>query len=367
MMYITFNDWAVRGQYGVSAKIMGQVHAFADAFGRVYFTGRKAGRVYLGCGEQMLEQQDIASLADYVDLLTGWLEKYHIEKTYIRYPLATHDFIRLLEHQKKSGIRSVLELPLYPYDKLLVDAPGVLLTDRKYRQEIPKYLDRIARVGGQEDVWGVKSIYIFNGIDMEKNCPPKHSRAKTEEIVFIVVSSMEPIHGYERLIEGLKNYYGDPHGTSRVRALLVGTGPEEARYKKMVQKYGLGEFVEFHGFQTGKKLEELYGRADIAVGALGGHKYQVSLWDTLKNAEYCLHGLPMVFSHVDLRFPPAAGFIFQAPPDDTPLDIGKILSFYNELRREDDFAARIQSYAREKLSWSSSLEPVIAYLKNENT
>ena len=51
MMYITFNDWAVRGQYGVSAKIMGQVHAFADAFGRVYFTGRKAGRVYLGCGE----------------------------------------------------------------------------------------------------------------------------------------------------------------------------------------------------------------------------------------------------------------------------------------------------------------------------
>ncbi len=362
MMYITFNDWAAQGQYGVGKKILGQMRVFADAFGRTYVTVRKAGKISLYSGERLLEQQDISAFADYVDAVLGWLKKYHIGKTYIRYPLATGDFIRLLAEQKSMGIRSVLEVPLYPYDKLLAPASAALQTDKMYRREIARYIERIARVGGEGDIWGIQSIYVFNGIDPQESFPLKHSRGKSEEVVFLVVSSMEPIHGYERLIKGLKRYYGEHPGTSRVRLLFAGTGTEEVRYKRLVQRYALGGCIEFHGFQSGEELAALYDRADIAVGALGGYKYRLDVWDTMKNAEYCRQGLPLVYSHVDLRFPEGTAFVFRVPDDDTPINIGNILEGYDHLRQKEDFSERIQAYARKKLSWSSSLKPVLQYL-----
>lgn len=360
MLYITFNNWADEEQYGVNRKVLGQVKAFAQRFGKVYVTKRFHEIIYLMFGDVVLEKEYAGTRSDYIAAVMKWAIKYHITKAYIRYPYATHPFVCLLRNLKDRGIKLVLELPGYPYEGELVRFEIAFLEDQIYRKEILKYIDRVALIGSRDKFLGMETTYIFNGLDMDCFPAKKKSVMQKNEVVLISVSSMIPTHGYERLIYGLKEYY-DKNDEPKVRIFFVGTGSQEEYYKKLVSDFNLKKYVDFYGFQKGDVLNALYDKADIAIGALGGYKEKTYVWDTLKNAEYCAHGLPIVYSHIDMRFPKGTPFVLQVPDDDSSIDIKSVLRFYGNLKKDEKMNEKIYSYAKEKLSWDYSMKPILDF------
>lgn len=62
------------------------------------------------------------------------------------------------------------------------------------------------------------------------------------------------------VFEALRN-----SGLKNVKLKVVGSGPALNRWRRLVEKFGLGESVEFTGQVTRDKLPGLYGRADVLV------------------------------------------------------------------------------------------------------
>ena len=70
----------------------------------------------------------------------------------------------------------------------------------------------------------------------------------------IVVSSLYYWHGYDRTIEGLKNYYKGTH-SKKVNLYIVGTGPEFVKYEKLIKEYDLENHVFLTGYKSGSALD----------------------------------------------------------------------------------------------------------------
>ena len=70
----------------------------------------------------------------------------------------------------------------------------------------------------------------------------------------IVVSSLYYWHGYDRTIEGLKNYYKGTH-SKEVNLYIVGTGPEFVKYEKLIKEYDLENHVFLTWYKSGSALD----------------------------------------------------------------------------------------------------------------
>jgi hypothetical protein len=178
------------------------------------------------------------------------------------------------------------------------------------------------------------------------------------DIHLIGVASMAHWHGYDRVIEGLHNYYsnGEP-GKKKVFFHIAGdnSNTESIRYKELVKKYNLSNYVIFYGRKTGKELDIIYNRADIAVGSLGCHRISIKNLKTLKNREYCARGLPFFYSETDVDFE-HKDFIFKVPANDSPIQIEEIINFVTNNKFDE---VKIRKYACENLTWEKQFEKVL--------
>lgn len=109
----------------------------------------------------------------------------------------------------------------------------------------------------------------------------------------IAVSSLYYWHGYDRTIEGLKNYYEGTH-SKEVNLYIVGTGPEFVKYEKLIKEYDLENHVFLTGYKSGSALDELYAKCIIGLDSMGRHRSGVSFNSSLKGKEYCAKGLIIV-------------------------------------------------------------------------
>ena len=287
-------------------------------------------------------------------------EKYGIGKTYIRYPFADKWFLEILAFQKMRRIKTVVEIPTYPYDK---EYPygRIKVEDAYYREKIKEYVDLMVTYSADREIWGIKCVSLFNGIDIGEN-KIAVKRRQEKELVMIAVSSMAFWNGYERLIEGMRIYYSRTVSVP-VRLKLVGKGPEENYYRMLSEKYKLMKYIEFCGELKGEELDEAYDQSDIAISSLGAYKKGVYAGCPLKGGEYCARGLPMVSGVNDIRFSDNAAFVLKVPNNAEPIDIYGIISFYEKVSSDSDFKEQIRQYAEKYLSWESIMQPIAEYLK----
>lgn len=286
---------------------------------------------------------------------------------YIRQVYHDSSFIRYLAAIKKSNpkIKIIYEIPTYPYDsETTVSLSNFVFTvkERTSRKMLKKYVDRIVTFYNQKEIFGVPCLDLINGYDFDQIEIP--NREKTGNIELMSVSATAVWHGYDRIIEGLHNYYSNG-GTENIIYHLVGNIIPQ--HKELVDKYNLQEHVILHGKMFGQELQEIYKRSFIGFDVLGGHRKDYPVSSSLKSREYAASGLPLVTSSPVDYLPEDYKYQLLVPYDDSPLDICRLLEFYHNIYDENEcisVAREIRSYAKNLCNMDAAMKPVIDYVKD---
>ncbi len=369
LLYIIFQG--VNDSSGISKKIKAQVKAFKNLGIKTAFSylstdrnNKYDGRLING---EMLERYETKFGIDKrwkwkykFKKLIEYIREQKIKLIYIRYNyFANPFFMQFLKKAKRMDVYIVMEIPTYPYDAEQKNPKFqhkiIKRIEEFYRQYFHKYVDLIVTYSNEKKIFHVKTIEINNGIDLDTINLKKFSNNKNG-IYLIAMAMISFWHGYDRLIEGLRNYYAN-NPQLFVYLQLVGDSDdkESQKYKMLVKKYNLGNCVNFNGIKNGKELDELFDNSDLAIGSLGRHRTDITYIKSLKNSEYCARGIPFIYSEIDDSFEDKP-FILKVPPDDSPIDINNLITFINSKKFEP---REIRKFAEENLTWDIQIEIII--------
>lgn len=271
---------------------------------------------------------------------------------YIRRTLADRKYMKfLLDIRKKfPDCKIIVEIFTYPYyrDEFLKKFAWLyFFKEIYYVRYYKKCVDRFVTYSNDAYIYGVKTIQTTNGIDVNSIRPREFRIEEKDTISLIGVAYMQKQHGYERVIEGIYKYYKEG-GTRKIYCDFIGGGTELSKYKKLVSKYGLEQKINFFPPLTGEKLDEMYDRADLALLSFGWYKSGVISNSSLKTGEYLAKGIPMIAGSDDVVFE-NRDFKYRLllTNDKTPIDINKVIEFYDNIYNSGECIESIISNMRE--------------------
>lgn len=301
----------------------------------------------------------------YYKSLLKYIDSYNIDVIYMRYPLSDPFFIKFLKKCKERKIRILMEVATYPYDSELGNL--TLKFDKTNRKKLNKHVDIITTYSNDKEIFGIPTINIWNGVDFEEISIRKTNETNIDnEINLIAVSSMAPWHGYDRFIHGLGDYYKSG-GKRKVKLHMVGSGKLIQEYKKLLKEYGIEEYIIFYGSKSGKELDEVYDKSDIAIESLGVHRKNIYISSSLKSREYGAKGLPIVTSCKIDYIPEVYKYQLNVLADERSIDINKVIEFYDTVYGENissrDVAEEIREFAKGRVDISITMKPVIDYIR----
>lgn len=343
LLYIAFND--IENQlYGVHAKMLSQCRAFGAYGYQVDMIQRKGPATVLlnDCAQPiplrsrsaLLHNHNIRALLDkknQISDIKAYLKGCHYDACYIRYDFSDPGFISLLKSIKKICPKIALELPTYPYEaenRARLISRLKLAVDKQYRSKLKQYVDFIVTFyGGYEKIFDIPVVVIPNGFDFSTMSLVSRELPK-DGLHIIAVSSMREWHGYERFIEGMRNYYQND-GNENIILHLVGNGREYAKYESLIHDYSLEDHVILEGAMHGEKLDALYEICALGIDSLARHRSGISVLSSLKSREYGAKGIPMINSCeidiIDKTFP----YMLQVRADESPINMEDVLNFYH--------------------------------------
>ncbi len=282
----------------------------------------------------------------------------HIDIVYARYLFFDANYIRMLKRAQEAKCKIIVEAHSYPtYIKGEYIMYPTYLIDYFYKRVAPKYVDLVAAVSSVHNIWGIKTVNIDNGIDFIKTKAKKTNSTMPTVINIICVSYESSVHGYDRMIRGLGNYYRQ-EGKIEVRLLLVGTVLNETL--KLIQKEGIADYVEILGTKGPQELDEIYDRSNIGMGLLAPHRMGTLDSSGLKTKEYIAKGIPFFYAGYGLECSGADKFTIRFDANDDPIDVEKIVLFYLGLEKEG-LEQRIRNWGK-PYSWTYQLEKVMKVL-----
>lgn len=297
-----------------------------------------------------------------------------IDMVYARsYMNASPGVIHLFKELKRSGIKSVIEIPTYPYDQELSMLPFEhkirLLIDKVFRKQLAKQTNAIVTFSDEKQIFGQRTINISNGIDLDTI--PLHKVVDySKELHIIAVAEVHPWHGYDRFIEGLGIYYKKNNMMKKypVYFHIVGDVWDSEMYgtkhapgfATLIEKYDIRKFVVFHGKLFGEDLNKVFDICSFATGSLARHRSGITSIKTLKNREYAGRGIPFIYSENDSDFD-YQPYTIKAPADESPINIEKIIQFIDTHNfNPEDIRKTI-----EHLSWKKQMEQVIKSINKD--
>lgn len=298
--------------------------------------------------------------------IVRYAKEHHIKFVYIRsFNNANPMTVGLVRNLKKAGMKVVMEIPTYPYDKEYDSASwrikANLFIDKLFRKQLAKQTDRIVTFSDVETIFGQKTIRISNGIDFEQIPIHFPKSPVTNEIHLIGVAEVHYWHGYDRLIAGIGEYNLQYHDVKVHFHIVGGVGNGEMYgndyspgFKPFIDKYNINKFIHFHGQMYGDNLNELFEKCDFAIGSLGRHRTGIDKIKTLKNREYAARGIPFIYSETDDDFEHMP-YILKAPADESPIDINHLLDFY----LSNHFDANEIRNSIKHLSWKEQMKKVL--------
>ena len=306
------------------------------------------------------------------DCIYDYCVENSIEMVYARsFMNASPSVVRLFKRLRRAGIRSVMEIPTYPYDQEFDALPlkyrVELFVDKMFRRQLAAQVDAIVTFSGVKTIFGQRTINISNGVDFD--VIPLHNPVSLEPsdaIHMIGVAEVHPWHGFDRMIAGLGEYYkdngnGSTHEKRKVVFHIVGgVGHTEMNgaknlpgFANLINRYGLQDKVVFHGKLFGDELTEVFDQCVFAVGSLARHRSGITHIKTLKNREYACRGIPFVYSECDSDFDDQP-YILKVPADESPIDIRRIVDFVDS----HQFNPADIRKTVEHLSWKKQMERV---------
>lgn len=305
-----------------------------------------------GTKGKVLKRTEFGSIVDYAI-------KSKIDFVYIRSNHNANPFtIRMVKQMKKAEMKVVMEIPTYPYDQEYFNKSmrRQLIQDKLFRNQFAKQLDGIATFSEEDFIFGQKTIKISNGIDFESVRLKKISNHPTNELHLIGVAEIHRWHGFDRVIQGLANYYAE-HKEIKVYFHIVGyffSPVEREEITNMIKMNHLEKFIILYGKKHGDELDNIFDKCNFGIGSLGRHRVGIDNIKTLKNREYAARGIPFIYSETDTDFDNQQ-YVLKAPADESSIDIEKIISFYQQLT----VSPKQIRDSIEHLSWKNQMKRVI--------
>lgn len=275
--------------------------------------------------------------------------------------------IRFFKKLKKLGIKSVTEIPTYPYDQEFAHFSRKqryeLKIDQIFRNKLYKEMTAIVTFSDAERIFGQRTIRISNGVDFD-SIPLHEYRAPSDGSIHLIgVAEVHLWHGYDRLIAGIGEYYKNTHNPRQIYFHIVGGVHFNERYRAnvfhpgmqaIIDKYGIQDHIIFHGQLFGEELDKVFNQCCFAIGSLARHRSGITVIKTLKNREYATRGIPFIYSEQDNDFDQQP-YILKATPDESPIDVQQILEFID---KHHFLPAEIRKTV-EHLSWKIQMKRVI--------
>lgn len=375
LLYVCYMDISADGTVGIKNKVKSQISFFQSQNIDVDYIYVEEGNIVYSGGRTVNVKFNGCDSINYFLLNNNLLCNY--QYIYIRFARFSGKMIKFMRKAYWNKSKVVLEIPTYPFNqedwlfvresilnkKFLISLKTFfrIIVNNFYKYNCKEYINRIVTFSRDDMIWGVKTIKTCNGINVNEIEIAK-KRVNKKEIAFICVSSCLAWHGYDRFIEGIRDYYNQG-GKENIVLYIVGNGPESVRYTKMVEEYKLKKHIIFCGKLTGEKLNDIYDKSDIALDAMGRHRSGVFYNSSLKGKEYAAKGLPIV-SGVETEFDYLTDFEFyyRVPADESPVNLAEVISFYKRTCMSDEARSEIHEYAKKKFSMEASMKPIVEYL-----
>ena len=284
---------------------------------------------------------------------------------YVRQVYHDASFFRYLRaiRRRNPNIKIIYEVPTYPYlteQKTSRANAAFRKKEARWAPRAAKYMDRIVTFYGQEEIWGVPCIKLMNGFDFSQVELPERPAPKDVQLISVAANAFW--HGYDRLIEGIHQYY-ENGGTEYIVYHVVGNALPELQ--RLVQEYHLEEHVIFHGRQSGEALKALYAQCYLGVDVLGGHRKNYPVSSSLKSREYAAYGLPVISSSPIDYLPADYKYQMLVPYDDSPVSVSALLSFFRRVYDEKDCGSvgkEIRTFAEKRCDMTVTMGQVSEWI-----
>ena len=309
----------------------------------------------------LLQRLDFGCIYEYC-------KKYEIQFVYARcFQNANPFLIRLFKRLSKLGVKTVTEIPTYPYDQEFVGFPYFsgrfwLRFDKIFRNSLYKQMDAVITFSDEKVIFGQRTIRISNGVDFDSIPLHCYSPSADGSIHLIGVAEVHYWHGFDRLIAGLGEYYKNTESPRQVYFHIVGGVAKNEMhgsihapgFAELIAQYNIQDNVVFHGQLFGDELNAVFNQCCFAIGSLARHRSGITVIKTLKNREYATRGIPFIYSEQDSDFENQP-YILKAAPDESPINIMQILDFIdNHQFKPEEIRKSI-----EHLSWKKQMKCVI--------
>lgn len=281
--------------------------------------------------------------------------RYHPPDAYmlrVFHALASRGFKLVTEHQTK-------EVNEY----LLQGSYGKAMLEFMYGRWLGRYLSGMVAVTHEVLSYQMKvrgklpAIVLGNGIDVERY-PVRKILVERYPLRLLFVGSIQRWHGLDRLLKGMA--MSDKTG---VMLEIVGEGDELPRLKKLTAEFGLEGRVVFHNFlPPGRKLDELFNRAHVGIGALGIHRCGFNETASIKLREYCARGIPFVDASNDVDIGEGFEFRLKIEANESPVDIDRIWEFANRMMSISEHPLMMREYAKRNLDWRVKIPKLMHFL-----
>lgn len=290
---------------------------------------------------------------------------------YVRRAVADRAYVSFWKRVKEKypNCKIIIEVFTYPYDKDDFgrwDAWPFYIKELLYRKKLKKYVDTFVTYSEDTEIFGVPTIRTINGIQLE-NISPSKGTYQENRITMMAVAYMQSHHGYERILEGLHQYYKNAANKYVVELLLIGDGPEKPLYQSLVRKYHLENCVRFYPTMSGNALDEMYDISDIALASFGTYKKGVyTRLSALKTREYLAKGMPIItgceIDVLDSQYE----FVRNFPNSAEPVNIDEVVAFYDRIKQKEKgkqaVINTIRQFAESHVSMDSAMKPIIDYI-----
>ncbi|NMC60332.1 MAG: glycosyltransferase family 4 protein [Candidatus Methanofastidiosa archaeon] len=285
---------------------------------------------------------------------------------YLRYPGADPHLCKLLETNPKlifvSEHQSAIVKGIMLKKGYFLRSVSEKLFGRLVRRKIDAFVGVTNEVVAYQRSFvqkrNIPTITIPNGIIVSSvplRTPPPFDGKNLD---LLCVAQVAKWHGLDRLIRGMAEYKGEVN----VRLNVVGYGSEIPNLKKLILSLKLDDSVLFHGFKTGKELDEFFDKCHIAVGSLGLHRVGVSEGSILKVREYCARGIPFIYGVPDADFQEGFPYVLRVPSNEEPVDIAQVISFAGRICSDQRHPQFMREYALINLDWSMKMKKLVEFM-----
>ena len=371
ILFYTKVNFATKGNAGIVNKVKAQAKAFVElgfACDLVYFENNDIV-IQASDGEKQVFSFD-STFKRIRFQYFGFLKKIKItdyDLFYIRHFSLQPLIFTTLKQVKKQhkAIKMIMEIPTYPYQLELQNTSAKQLIVNKldifYWKKMPSLIDRILTFSDYDFIHNIPTLKTSNGIDITL-FEAKEKIELTKEFHILGLANVQPWHGFDRIIEGMKNWYAlaqkNENAPKNIFFHIVGDGAGIKALQILTALYGLEKQVVFHGSKFGKELDFYFQTCHLAANSLAWHRTGANS-PTIKMREYCAKGIPFINGYEDKDLPSNFPFSFQVKSNDEAININDLIAFFQNIQvKYPNYPQILHDFAKDNLTWKAKLTVV---------